>query len=243
MEPLKKHPAVRCVSVVLAAAIAVALVSLLGCTSKPGSKSPEEKTTEQGPSTKTGSHSAAGKSDPDPGIDLNCIYDRLKDPPESFHYVYKKNDADGSNVDQEADVTPQGIDGFRLQPDGSQQPIHAQRSDQQSWQAALAGLTGISGMSGTVSTINHNSAMQRESDGGQVNGYQTIHYSIDTARWDATTRQMIGSFALGTGGSDKGDAWVTTNGCPVKLILDDEMHKKDGSLLDKVHYEVGMVKK
>jgi hypothetical protein len=244
MEQLKKHPAVRRVSVVIAAAtIAVALVSALGCTSKPGSKSPDEKTTEQGPSAKTGNQSVAAQSDAGPGINLNCIYDRLKDPPESFHYVYKKNDADGSNVDQEADVTPQAIDGFRLQPDGSQQPIHAQRSDQQSWQAALAGLTGISGMSGTVSTINHNSAMQRESDGGQVNGYQTIHYSIDTARWDATTRQMLGGFALGTGGSEKGDAWVMTNGCPVKLILDDEMHNKDGSLLDKVHYEEAMVEK
>ena len=166
MELLKKHPAVRRVFVVIAAAaIAVALVSAFGCTSKPGSKSPEEKTTEQGRSAKTGNHSVAAQSDADPGIDLNCIYDRLQDPPESFHYVYKKNDGDGSNVDQEADVTPQAIDGFRLQPDGLQQPIHAQRSDQQSWQAALAGLTGISGMSGTVSTINHNSAMQRESDG------------------------------------------------------------------------------
>lgn len=244
MEQLKKHPAVRRVSVVIAvAAIAVALLSALGCTSKPGSKSPEEKTADQGPSAKTENRSVAARPDADPGINLNCVYDRLKDPPESFHYVYKKNDADGSNVDQEADVTPDAIDGFRLQPDGSPQPIHAQRSDQQSWQAALAGLTGISGMAGTVSTINHNSAMQRESDGGQVNDYQTIHYSIDTARWDATTRQMLGGFALGPGGSDKGDAWVTTNGCPVKLILDDEMHNKDGSLLDKVHYEVGMVKK
>ena len=146
----------------------------------------------------------AAQSDADPGIDLNCIYDRLQDPPESFHYVYKKNDGDGSNVDQEADVTPQAINGFRLQPDGLQQPIHAQRSDQQSWQAALAGFDRHFRMSGTVSTINHNSAMQRESrTAGQVNGYQTIHYSIDTARWDATTRQMLGGFALGTGGSRK----------------------------------------
>ena len=244
MEQGKKHSAVKhSYAVIVAAAIALALASELGCTSQPSSKSLAEKTPERGPSANSADRSVAAQSDADPGINLNCIYDRLKDPPESFHYVYKKNDADGSNVDQEADVTPQAIDGFRVQPDGSQQPIHAQRSDQQSWQAALAGLTGISGMSGTVSTINHNSAMQRESDGGQVNGYQTIHYSIDTARWDATTRQMIGSFALGTGGSEKGDAWVTTNGCPVKLILDDEMHNKDGSLLDKVHYEVGMVKK
>ena len=55
MELLKKHPAVRRVFVAIAAAaIAVALVSAFGCTSKPGSKSPEEKTTEQGRSAKTG---------------------------------------------------------------------------------------------------------------------------------------------------------------------------------------------
>ena len=57
--------------------------------------------------------------------------------------------------------------------------------------ARSQGLTGISGMSSTVAIINHNSAMQRESDGGQVNGYNTIHYSIDTARFSATERQML----------------------------------------------------
>ena len=244
MEKGQKHPEVRHIYVaIVAAAIAGALASALGCTSKPSPKSPTEKMTERTPSSNGENRSASTKPDADPGINLNCIYDRLKDPPEAFHYVYKKSDSDGFNVDQEADFTPQTIDGFRLQPDGSQQPIHSVRSDQQSWQAALAGLTGISGMSGTVSTINHNSAMQRESDGGQVNGYQTIHYSIDTARWDESTRKILGNSALGPGGSDKGDAWVTADGCPVKLILDDEMHKNDGSLLDKVHYEVAMVKK
>ena len=216
------------------AVVATILMSLLACSSKPSSKLSAEK---------TANHSSSGQPSDNPGIDLNCVYDRLQNPPEAFHYIYKKTVSDGSKVDQEADVTPQTIDGFRGQPDGSQQPIHAMRSDSQGWQSALAGLTGISGMSGTVSTFNHNSAMQRESDGGQINGYQTIHYSIDTARWDATTRQMLGGFTLGPGGFDKGDAWVMADGCPVKLVLDDEMHKKDGSLLDKVHYEESMAKK
>jgi hypothetical protein len=44
---------------------------------------------------------------PDPGIDLNCVYDRLQNPPDSFHYVYKKDAYDGFPVDQEADITPQ----------------------------------------------------------------------------------------------------------------------------------------
>jgi aminopeptidase C len=161
----------------------------------------------------------------------------LQNPPESFHYSYKK---DSTNpVHQEADVTPQTIDGFRLQDDGSQQPIHAARSDKQGWQGALAGLTGIAGMSSTVAIINHNSAMVRESDGGQVNGYDTIHYSLDTARFDATERQML----IKPGDFEKGDAWVTSAGCPVKLTLDSELHRNDGSLIEKLHYEEAMEKK
>ena len=234
MQQRSNRPALRSVHAALTVASIVTLMSLLACTSKPSSKSSAEKTSV---------HSASAQATDDPGINLNCVDDRLQNPPEAFHYVYKKTTSDGSKVDQEADVTPQSIDGFRGQPDESQQPIHAMRSDSQGWQSALAGLTGISGMSSTVSTFNHNSAMQRESDGGQINGYQTIHYSIDTARWDATTRQMLGGFALGPGGFDKGDAWVMADGCPVKIVLDDEMHKKDGSLLETVHYEESMAKK
>jgi hypothetical protein len=199
------------------------------------------------------SRSAASKNEPsaskteraggEPGIVLNCVLDRLNNPPESFHYVYKKIASERTDVDQEADVTPQTIDGVRRQADGSPQPIHGVRSDPQSWRGAIAGLTGIAGMSGTVSTFNHSAAMQRESDGGSLNGYQTIHYSIDTARWDETTRQMLGSVTLGPGGFDKGDVWVTADGCPVKLVLDEEMHKKDGSLLERLHFEEAMSKK
>lgn len=228
-------------AVLVAGMIAVALVTILACTANPRSKLLAAKTLERGSTASGQSRSAPAQADP--GINLNCIFDRLQNPPESFHYIYKKIDSDGFNVDQEAEITPQTIEGFRGQPDGLQYPVHATRSNPQSWQTALANLTGISGMSSTVSTFNHNSAMQRESDGGQMNGYQTIHYSIDTARWDATTRQMLGGFALGPGGFDKGDAWVMADGCPVKLVLDDEMHKKDGSLLDRVHYEEAMAKK
>jgi hypothetical protein len=179
----------------------------------------------------------------DPGIDLNCVIGHLQNPPDSFHYVYKKTTTAGYSVDQEADFTPQTVDGFRLKPDGSQQPIHAVHSDPQAWQGALAGLTGISGMSSAVAIVHGSAATQRTTGGAPVNGYPTIHYAIDTARWDATTRQMLGNSVLGQGGFEKGDAWVTSEGCPVKLVLDAEMHKQDGSLLDRVHYEESMVKK
>jgi hypothetical protein len=217
------------------------LATILACNTSSSSRSHE--TAVGKGSTNQRTREAPSQSSSGPGIDLNCVFDHLQNPPESFHYVYKKADSDGSGVHQEADVSPQAIDGFRAQPNGSQQPVHGVRSDAQSWQAALAGITGISGMSSTVATFNHNSAMKRETDGGQVNGYETIHYSIDTARWDATERQLLGNFALGPGGFDKGDVWVTAKGCPVKFVLDEEMHKKDGSLLDKIHYEESMVRK
>ncbi|HSS99045.1 MAG TPA: hypothetical protein VLK33_18545 [Terriglobales bacterium] len=215
----------------LSRSLTVAIAALLfGLACNSGSKS-KQQIAEQGSHQATKNVAAT-----DPGIDLNCVYDHLQNPPESFHYLYKK---DSTNpVHQEADVTPQTIDGFRIQYDGSQQPLHATRSDQQSWQGALAGLTGISGMSSTVAVINHDSAMQRESDGGQVNGYSTIHYSIDTARFNEIERQL-----LKPGDFEKGDAWVTSDGCPVKLTLDSELHRNDGSLIEKLHYEEGMVKK
>lgn len=216
------------------AIVGVALLFILACNSGSTSKSSTDKIQKQAP-TKT--VSATSQSGSGPGIDLNCVYDHLQNPPESFHYVYDKN---GSNhVHQEADVTPQTIDGFRTQFDGSPQPLHATRSDQQGWQGALAGLTGIAGMSSTVAIVNHDSAMQREADGGKVNGYDTIHYSMDTARFSATERQML----LKPGEFEKGDAWVTSAGCPVKLSLDSELHRNDGSLIEKLHYEESMVTK
>jgi hypothetical protein len=220
-------------------AIAMLIATLLlasACNSGSSSKGFIQKMAEKKSQSREKNVAAADHST-DPGIDLNCVYEHLQNPPESFHYLYDKK---GSNhVHHEADVTPQSIDGSRTQFDDSQQALHATRSDQQSWQGALAGLTGISGMSSTVAIINHNSAMQRESDGGSVNGYDTIHYSIDTARFSATERQML----LSPGEFEKGDAWVTSAGCPVKLSLDSELHRRDGSLIEKLHYEEGMLKK
>jgi hypothetical protein len=180
---------------------------------------------------------ATAQSSFGPGIDLNCTVDHIQNPTDSFHYSYKKTSS--NPVHQEADITPQSIDGFRVDIDGQQHPLHGVRSDAQGWQGAWTGLTGISGMSSTVAIVNRNSAMQREADGGQVNGYDAIHYSIDTSRFEATENHML----LNPGEFEKGDAWVTSEGCPVRLSLDSELHKKDGTLIEKIHYEIAMVKK
>jgi hypothetical protein len=195
---------------------------------------------DQKSSTTAGRNATAAQANGNPGIDLQCVMNRIQNPTEAFHYSYQK--ASSNPVHQEADITPQTIDGFRVDIDGQQHPLHGERSDPQGWQSAWSGLMGISGMSSAVALVNHGSAMKREEDGDQVNGYKTIHYSLDTARFNATERQILGP-TMGPGGFEKGDAWVTSEGCPVKLVLDDEMHKNDGSLLEKIRYEEAMVKK
>jgi hypothetical protein len=208
-------------------AVAVLLVSC----SKPSAKADYKK-------AKQGSN--AGKDGGTyQGLNLNCVLDHLQNPPDSFHYVYKKDTSENVHVDQEADITPQSINGFRKEPDGTLQPVLGTRSDQDSWRGAIASLVGISGMSSTIAIVNHSSAMQLEPDKGQVNGYDTVHYSIDTARFSSTERGML----LKPGDSEKGDAWVTAEGCPVKMSLDSELHRNDGSLIEKIHYEEAMIKK
>src|SRR5579871_5585120 len=172
-----------------------------------------------------------------PGIDLNCTYDALQNPTESFHYVYKK--VSDYPVDEEADLTPQTIDGSFTNSSGTH-AVHGVHSDQQSWSQAMAGMTAISGMSSTVALVNHGSAMVKE-ETKNVNGYDTTRYSIDTTRGDAADQGLF-KITLGDGGFEKGEAWVTAKACPVKLSLDSEMHLRNGNV-DKQHYEIAMVKK
>jgi hypothetical protein len=207
------------------------------CNSGPSMKRTGEKPAEQNSASAPQNSDSSGRSNPDPGIDLNCVFDRIQNPPEAFHYSYKK---DGSNsVDEEADVTPQTIDGTFKNNDISR-AVHGVRSDKDGWQTAWSGLMGISGMSSTVALVRNSSAMVREST-EKVNGYDAIRYSIDTGRGSAAESALYRS-TLGPGGFEKGTVWVISQGCPVKFSLDSEMHLNDGSV-QKIHYEESIIKK
>lgn len=229
------------IQIVLRTGLPAALFLLMitsGCNGKSDSRG--RSAIDRGSGSAAERNAATLPENADPGINLQCVIERIQNPPESFHYSYQE--ISSSPVHQEADITPQSIEGFRLDIYGQPHPLHGARSDPQNWQTAWSGLVGISGMSSAIAVVNHDSAMKREGDGEQVNGYKTIHYSLDTARFNTTERQILGP-TMGPGGFEKGDAWVTSEGCPVKLVLDDEMHKNDGSLLEKIHYEEAMVKK
>jgi hypothetical protein len=174
-----------------------------------------------------------------PGIDLNCVVARLQNPPEAFHYSFK-NDGSPHFVDDEADVTPQVIDGsFKSNASDVSKPpitgkVHAERSDSNGWRMAAGSLSGIMGLAGAGGLISQN-AVREGTD--KVNGYGTIKYSVDTTRGNSPGTATL----LGAGGFLKGPAWVTPEGCPVKMSLDDEIHQGGG--VEKDHYEEAIIKK
>ncbi len=213
------------------AAAALALLAVSGCRSGPASKNVDERSGAQPNSAAT---TPAGA---DHGIDLDCVIDHIQNPPEPFHYSYNKESS--NPVHEEADITPQTIDGS-FKNNSASNSFHGVRSDAGSWQSAWSGLMGIAGMSSAVALVKNSSATEREGT-EKVNGYDTTRYSIDTARGTAEEKALYQQ-VLGTGGFEKGTAWVTAQGCPVKFVLDSELHANNGSV-ETIHYEVAMIRK
>ena len=171
-------------------------------------------------------------------IDLNCVMDRLQNPPEAFHYTYQK--VSDNPVHEEADVTPQSIDGtFQIGAD-SAMPVHGVRTDGAGWQSAWSSLRGIGGMASTVALVRNGSAIVREG-AEKLNGYDAIKYSIDTARATDADKSLFQS-TLGPAGFERGAIWATAQGCPVKISLDVESHSKNGNA-SKEHYEEAILRK
>lgn len=100
----------------------------------------------------------------------------------------------------------------------------------------------IGRMASLFATVRNTSAVVNEGPEKGVNSYNAVKYSIDTARGTATEQALYKSI-LGPNGFEKGSVWVTAQGCPVRIVLDEELHSKDGSLAGKTHYEEAMIKK
>jgi len=219
---LGKTLARDCVVVVLV------FITMLGCNSAQSKK--------KGPASASPQKSVgAAKNSGDPDIDLNCVISHIQNPPESFHYSFK---AESDNPwQEEADVTPQGIDGsFSNSSLPTPQQFHGAPRE------VSSNLMAIGRMASLFATVSHTSAVVNEGAEKGVNGYNTVKFSIDTARGTATEQALYRSI-LGPDGFEKGSAWVTSEGCPVRIVLDEELHSKDGSLAGKTHYEQAMVKK
>jgi hypothetical protein len=214
---------------VLAVVLGLALLAAFGCTSKKESE-PEE-------NSEGGKQPAATQANATPDIDLNCVIEHIQNPPEAFHYSYKRDSS--TPWAEEADITPQTIDGSFTNASGTH-PIHGVKSDEDSWHTAWSGLMGIASMSSTMALVHASSAEVVEGK-ESMNGFDTVKFSIDTARGNAVEQGLYRT-VLGPGGFEKGTVWATAQGCPVKMSIDSETHMNDGSV-DKVRYEEAMIKK
>ena len=207
--------------------VLLAFILLSGCNSAP-SKTPDR-------SSESAQNSVGpAKNSAGPDIDLNCVINHIQNPPESFHYAFK---AQSDNPwEEQADVTPERIDGSF-----SNNSLSKPQQFNGTPREASSNLMAIGRMASLFATVRNTSAVVNEGQEG-VNSYNTLKYSIDTARATAGEQSLYKSI-LGPGGSEKGNVWVTSQGCPVRIVLDEELHAKDGSLLGKAHYEEAMVKK
>ena len=208
--------------------VLLAFILLSGCNSAP-SKTPD-RTSESAQESVGAAKNSAG-----PDIDLNCVINHIQNPPESFHYAFK---AESDNAwEEQADVTPERIDGsFSNNSLPTPQPFHGTPRE------ASSNLMAIGRMASLFATVRNTSAVVNEGGEAGVNGYSTVKYSIDTGRASATEQALYKSI-LGPAGSERGNVWVTSQGCPVRIVLDEELHAKDGSLLGKAHFDEAMVKK
>ena len=208
--------------------IACVLILTTACNSGTASKNHEER------SAGTASNGAGAS------IDMNCLGDHIENPPEVFHYSYK-SDIGQDSVDKEADITPQTMEITIKDKSGSHN-YHGLRSDSASWNRAVLDLTGsgLTGMTARVEFLKDNSATARVA-AEALNGYQTTKYSIDTTSANSSDKQTFASL-FGPGSYDKGTIWVTEQGCPVKLTLDEAKQGMNG-VVDKAHYELAMVRK
>ncbi len=213
----------------LVVAVGLALFADSGCTSSSsGSKS------------SSGASETASSDSPGAQIDTNCVGDHIENPPEAFHYSFKKvNGADSRQED--ADITPQAMDGTLTTNASKPYSFHGVRSDSASWDGAVLNLTGAVGMlTASAGLLSHSSSMTREGTEA-MNGYDTTRYSIDTTRGNEHDKGAFG-LLLGPGGSAKGMVWVTSQGCPAKLVLDEEVRQINGGM-NKLHYEMAMIKR
>jgi len=208
----------------LTAILAMPLVLLSACTSRQPNSTATTK-------VQAGASGAARNGSPD--IDLNCVMQHIQSPPESFHYTFK--DESDNPWQEDAEVTPQSVSGTFMN-NSLPNPQAFQSPPQQSG----SNLMGIGRMASIFSTIHMTSAVVNQG-AEQKNGYSAVKYSIDTSRADATEQRLFNTI-FGPGGFVKGTVWTSSDGCPVQIFLDEELHAKDGSVQGKAHYQEAMVK-
>ena len=183
---------------------------------------------------------AAGEDDAAAAhLDVGCMLDRVEKPAESFHYSYKYADA-SRQLDQEADVTPQVMD-IKVTDQSGTHSYHGIRSDEHSWNSAVLDVSNLSftSMMGRMAGYDGSSVIKSRGR-EQVNGYSATRYEIDSSSANASDRNTFTTL-FGPGSFDKGTVWIGSDGCAVKVLLDEGLSQPSGQV-EKRHYEISRLK-
>jgi hypothetical protein len=171
-------------------------------------------------------------------IDMGCLGDKIANPTEAFHYSFKS--AGSRAVEKEADITPQAMVVTLKGPSGPH-TYRGTRSDEASWNSGVLDISSLdlTRLIARISFLKDNSSTRLVGP-EQVNGYQATKYAIDTTSANAADKQTFGTL-FGAASLDQGAIWVTQQGCPVKLILDETVQAGSGTV-EKTHYEIEVVR-
>ncbi len=146
-------------------------------------------------------------------------------------------------MNKEADITPQKMD-ITIKDASGTHSFHGARNDEASWNSAVLDLSGLgmTAMMARLDSLNDTSAVSRQA-AETLNGYNSTRYSIDSTKASATDQEKFAAL-FGAGAFEKGTAWVGTDGCAVKLVLDERISLGSGSnaTLKDDHYELARSK-
>ncbi|HKV61828.1 MAG TPA: hypothetical protein VJO16_07945 [Candidatus Acidoferrum sp.] len=220
--------------------VRLARVFVLGATSLTLGCNPKPLSADRENSVQARAHASAASATvsggDNPGIDLQCLAERIQKPSAPFHWSYRKVVPPLINGDWEADISPNSIAGTFVDSAGTR-PIRAARLNSTSWNTAVMTLTGPLPAS-TFALVNNPSATVRAGT-ENVNGENTIKYVIDTSRDNPSDAALIKNI-LGANGFIKGSAWVTRAGCPIKFVLNVEEHH---GKMQTEHYEANVTQR
>jgi len=73
-----------------------------------------------------------------------------------------------------------------------------------------------------------------------MNGYDTTRLAIDTTKASASDQRKFEAL-FGNGSFEKGTAWIPSDGCSVKLVLDERVML--GGKLKDSHYEMARTRR
>ena len=172
-------------------------------------------------------------------LDVGCMLDQVQRPAEPFHYSYEYADA-SRKLDEEADVTPQSID-IDISDESGTHRYHGVRADEQSWSNAMLDLSSLSftGMMGRMAGYDGTSVV-RARGAEQMNGYSVTRYEIDSGGANPADRDTFITL-FGAGSFDKGTVWMGSDGCAVKILLDEGLSQPNGPV-EKRHFEINRLK-